>query len=348
MSAECLIENLVLAPVALAPAMLPADAAAVTTSVRLTTPSGRRLQLTAPFFVRHDLRSKADGNWDVLCGLLRRFGLPLFSPAQELESVSAANVPARIAARSLGQPIVKSELTTCDAFELANCDAAGNHWGWPYEIEGSRELKNFVQVLREATGSEVPIGMSLPIGAAAADIRICAESSIDFLTLRYSADCLAIGGEQVASLAAIAVLSARRQCAQLGRADLPLLLDAPLSRVEHAIKLLALGATAVNVGAMVFDALPSVAPVKAESKLTESLLGSFAPATKSVRELPAVEQLLQAAVNRLRSALQFAGQMDLAHFDCGCLRATTKGAAELTGIPLGFISLGGIPMAGSR
>lgn len=334
MSSEGLIESLVLTPVALAPAMLHSDAESVDIGTRLQTPSGRKLQLAAPFFARGDLKAKADSSWDILCGLLRKHALPLYSPVSDLESVSAANVPARIAVRTLGQPIVKSELTTCDAFELANCDAFGNHWGWPFEIEGNRELRNFVQVLREATGSEVPIGMSLPLGAAAADMRACIESSADFLTLKYSSDCLAHAGCQAASFAASCILNARRLCAQLGRADLPLLLDAPIQKTEHAIKLLALGATAVNIGAMIHDALPVVAPVRTESKLTESLLGSFAPVTKTVRELPQVEQCLNQLVTRLRSSLQFAGQMNLSHFDCSCLRATSKSVAEQTGIAL--------------
>ncbi len=331
-SGESILDSLVIAPVALAPATVDEESTIVSTIVRLQTPSGRKLQFASPFFVRGDLCRKADSAWEVLCGLLRRFGLPLFARLGELESLPVANVPARIAVRTLGQPLVKLDLSTADAFELANCDVQGAQWGWPYEIEGSRDLKNFVQVLREATSSEVPIGMSLPLGATVGDMRACIESSIDFLTLKLSTECLAQDASQSASFAAMCILNARRQCAQLGRADLPLLLDTTLTEVEHLIKLLALGATAVNVGSMISAALPVAAPVRSELQLAESLLGSFSPVTKGIRELPQVERCLSSLVARLQAALQFAGLMDVQQFDSNCLRTLSKSVAEHTGI----------------
>jgi hypothetical protein len=176
--------------------------------------------------------------------------------------------------------------------------------------------------------------MSLPLGATPSDMRACIESSVDFLTLKYSSQCLAQGVGQTANFAGLCVLNARKQCAQLGRAELPLLLDAPLVDVEHVIKLLGLGATAVNVSAMIVAKMPSAAPKHSESKLAESLLGGMTTATKSVRELPQVERCLDDLVVRLRATLQFAGLMDIRQFDSNCLRSLTNSVAERTGIAL--------------
>jgi hypothetical protein len=333
-SGSSLIDNLVLAPMALAPAGLPDDRAGINTGVSLRTPGGRKLPFAVPFFARGDMRTKSDSGWNVLCGILRKFGLPLYASVNDLEPVPATNVPARVAVRALGQPLSKNELNTADAFELATCDVNGQHWGWPYEIEGNRDLKSFVQVLREATGGEIPIGISLPLGATAADMRCSIESSVDFITLKYSQECLAVGAGQLSSFAAVCVLNARRQCTQLGRTDLPLLLDAPITEIEHIIKLLALGATAVNVGAMLVEALPTPAPLRVESKFADSLLGSMAMVPKSVNELPQVERCLSTLVVRLKSSLQYAGLVDVQHLDSNSLRSLCKNTAEYLGISL--------------
>ncbi len=189
----------------------------VSTSRSITTPSGRRLQFGAPFFARGLTPSELSGSWAAVCGILRSKGLPIYASVNELQPVPAANVPARIAQRFLGQPLDHEEVNTSDAYELVNSLPSGSGWGWPYEIQSGRDLKLLVQVLREATGGDAPIGMSLPLNAKAADLRRCVESQVDYVRLLHSGESLVSMSGQIANLAAHGIVSARRLCIQLGR-----------------------------------------------------------------------------------------------------------------------------------
>ena len=331
-NSSCILDEVAVTPVALMPA-LPSRYGPMPSTVRqIPTPTGRKLQFAAPFFVRGLSAAQLNMSWPVVCGLLRAKGMPIYATVAELQSVPAASVPARVAVRFLGEPLVHEEVTTADAYELVNCNADGLGWGWPFEIASARDLKALVCVLRDALAGETPIGMSLPLNAKAADLRMCLDSSIDFLTLTHCTESLVSAPEQVATLAAHGIVSVRRLCKQFGRPNLPLLLDAPIDDCDHAIKLLALGATAVNVAKLVESAMPAPEPARYESKLTDSLLGSLPGVPKVVRELPQVERKLSELVRRLTETLHFTGVIDVAELNTDCLRGLNPVVAEQLGI----------------
>jgi len=335
MSRACsMLDDVVVTPVALMPALPSGYGPVPSTSRQIATPTGRKLQFGSPFFVRGLSATQLNASWPVLCGLLRVKGMPVYATVAELRPVPAANIPARIAVRFLGQPLVHDEVTTSDAYELVNCNAERVGWGWPFEITSARDLKSLVSALRDALAGDTPIGMSLPLNAKAADVRMCLESSIDFLTLTHCAESLISAPAQAANLAAHGIVSARRLCKQFGRPDLPLLLDAPISDCDHAIKLLALGASAINVATIIQEAMPAAEPTRHESKLTDSLLGSLPSTPKAVRELPQVERKLSELIRRLTETLQFTGLIDVAELDADCLRGLNATVAEQLGIAL--------------
>ena len=327
-----ILDDVVVTPVALMPALPDGYGPSTTLSRQILTPTGRKLQFGAPFFVRGLSAAQLTNNWSATCAILRRYGLPLFATTADLQDVPAVNVPARIAQRFLGQPFIHNEVTTSDAYELSNCAANGIGWGWPYEISSGRDLKGLVNVLRDATRGETPIGMSLPLNAKAADMRMCIESSVDFLTLTHCAESLVSAADRIASLAAYGIASARKLCTQFGRPTLPLLLDAPISDSDHVIKLLALGASAINVAALLQAAMPVAETPRYESKLTDSLLGSLPSTPKVVRDLPQVDRTVSQLIQRLSQTLQFTGLVDIADLDSDCLRGLNTHAAEQLGI----------------
>ncbi len=327
-----ILDDIAVTPVALMPALPNGYGPVPTTSRQIATPTGRKLQFGSPFFVRGLSATQLNSSWSVLCGLLRAGGMPVYATVAELQPVSAANVPARIAVRFLGQPLIHQEVTTADAYELVNCNANGGGWGWPFEITSARDLKSLVCVLRDALAGETPIGMNLPLNAKAADVRMCLDSSIDFLTLTHCGESLVSAAGKTADLAAHGLTSTRRLCKQFGRPNLPLLLDAPISHCDHAIKLLALGASAINIATIIQEAMPATEPTRYESKLTDSLLGSLPSAPKVVRELPQVERKLAELIRRLTESLKFTGLIDVAELDVDCLRALNTTVAEQLGI----------------
>ena len=332
MAAKSILDDVVIAPVALMPA-LPADYGPAPSTMRIIpTPTGRKLQLNAPFFAKGLSASQMGSNWTVVCGILRAKGLPIYATVQELQTVPAAQVPARIAQRFIGQPLVHDEVTLSDAFELANCTRNGSGWSWPYEISSGRDLKTLVSALRAATSGEVPIGMSLPLIAKPADVRMCLDSSVDYITLTHCVESLAAGSEEIATQAALGVVSARKLCSQFGRPKIPLLLDAPIANGEYMIKLLALGASAINVASLVRNAMPAHEPKRYESMLTENLLGSLPSAQKVVRELPQVERALAELVQKLREVMRFSGLLDISELDYNFLQSLNTGVAEQLGL----------------
>lgn len=332
MPTKSILDEVVVTPVALMPAMPKAYGPATSAARAIQTPAGRKLQLNAPFFAKGLSATQMSANWPVVCGILRAKGLPIYATVQELLAVPAAKVPARIAQRFLGEPLVHDEVTLSDAFELANCNSNGADWSWPYEIGSGRDLKTLVTTLRDATNGEVPIGMTLPLNAKPADVRMSLDSSVDYLTLMHCAESLANASAEVASQAAIGVVAARKLCVQFGRPKIPLLLDAPIDNGEHAIKLLALGASAVNVAAIIRNAMPIAEPRRYESMLTENLLGNLPNVQKVVRELPQVERALTELIQKLIDVMRFSGLLDISELDSGCLQSLNVVVAELLGI----------------
>ena len=332
MTFQSILDEVVVTPVALMPALPAGYGPAISTARMIQTPSGRKLQLNSPFFARGLSAPQLSSNWPVVCGILRAKGLPLYATVQELQAVPAAQVPARIAQRFLGQPFVHEEVTMSDAFELVNCTPTWSGWSWPYEISSGRDLKILVTTLRAASGGEVPIGMSLPLNAKLADVRMSLDSSVDYLTLTHCSESLTPSPAHVASLAAHGIVSARRLLAQFGRPGLPLLLDAPIANCDHAIKLLALGASAINIATIVRNALPAVEPQRYESKLAENLLGNLQSGQKIVRELPLVERALAELIQRLYETLRFAGLLAVNELDSTCLQSMNAEVAEQLGI----------------
>jgi hypothetical protein len=332
MAAHSILDDVVIAPVALMPALPHGYGPAISTAQAVPSSAGRKLQFNAPFFAKGLSASQLSTNWPVVCGILRAKGLPLYAAVQELMAVPAAQVPARIAQRFLGQPLVHDEVNMADAFELANCTPGGNEWSWPFEISSGRDLKTLVTTLRSATGGEVPIGMSLPLNAKVADIRMSVESSVDYLALTHCPECLASSPGEVASHAALGIVSARKLCAQFGRAKIPILLDAPIANGDQLIKLLALGASAINIGNIIRNAMPAAEPQRYESKLTENLLGSLPTAHKVVRELPHVERSLTELIQRLDETLRFAGLLEVSALESTCLQSMNAVVAQQLGI----------------
>lgn len=332
MTAQSILDEVVVTPVALMPG-LPSGFGPVTSTARaIQTSSGRKLQFSAPFFARGLSASQLSSNWPVVCGILRTQGLPLYATVQDLQALPAVQVPARIAQRFLGQPFVNEEVSMSDAFELVNCTPSGAGWSWPYEITSGRDLRTLVTTLRAASGGEVPIGMSLPLNAKLADVRMSLDSSVDYLTLTHCPESLSSSPAHVASLAAHGIVSARKLLAQFGRPGLPLLLDAPIANCDHAIKLLALGASAINIATFIRQALPAAETQRYESKLAANLLGNIPNVPKVARELPQVERALTELIQRLSETLRFAGLLDITELGSTCLQSMNAEVAEQLGI----------------
>ncbi len=329
---QILLDDLVFHASALPPAA-PRSTQVISTGLALRAPSGSGLKLRYPLFCRRLSINETGTRWSACCATLRKWGIPLFASVADLEGVSASEVPPRIASRALDQPISRVELLQSDAFELANQDLAGT-WSWPYEIDNPRELKHLVKAVRDASGAEVPVGVSLPLDARHADLRACLEANLDFLTLVQCPETLAGSAASRLNHLAINLVTIRRWCRELQNPVLPILMDAPVSHADHLIKLLALGATAVNVSELIRSALGQFKSDSSESKFAESLLGGRPAVVRSAREMTELDRSLQSLIASLQKSLQYTGALDVCRMDATYLRSTSIHASETLGIPV--------------
>ncbi len=329
---QILLDDLVFHASALPPAA-PSSAQLISTRLTIKSTSGTGLKLRYPMFCRRLSVNDTGTRWSACCATLRKWGIPLFASVADLESVSASEAPPRIASRALDQSLSRVELLQSDAFELANQDRAGT-WSWPYEVDSPRELKHLVKAVRDASGAEVPIGVSLPLDARHADLRACLDANLDFLTLVQCPETLAGSAASRLNHLAINLVTLRRWCRELQNPDLPILMDAPVSHSDHLIKLLALGATAVNVSELVRSALGQIKSDSSESKFAESLLGGRPAVARSTKEMTELDRSLQSLIASLHKSLQYTGALDVCRLDASYLRSTSVQASETLGIPV--------------
>lgn len=320
MNTLSLFEELVFAPPSLTftpPSM------SVNTSLALEVKgSNRKLQFAMPWFLRQPPQPMLTTRWPAFCGTLRAQGIPMFCRVEQLEEVSAMQLPIRLARRELGQPFDPQELRTADALEIDCFNSAANFWQWPLELVGPERLSRFVQAARDATASLTPIGLSLPGGACDVDLKLCIEAECDFVTL------VSVAAE-VAACEAIMVegLTRARDLFQSAGARIPILVVSPLQKPEHALKLLALGASAVCIDSLVN---PLIKDLRSSSSLMAGgmLSGINIPSQPKV-DVPEVDFLLSNLRQTLETCLRCHAASSIAALDRNSLRGTTHQACQL-------------------
>jgi hypothetical protein len=283
------------------------------TSLSLRIPiahSQRTFHFPIPFFFREIKASQLSTHWGVLCALARKHGVAVYSPVEAMESVPAVAVPARLARRFVNEPFNWQELTTADMFELEMRERVFNDWGWSSEI-GSGLLSACVAAIRTASGGDIAVGVSLPLGCTAADFSHCLEADIDFLTLVATESEL--HPEHIRG-----VSRCRQLCQQLGKADFPLLVCAPLTEHQHLLKLLCLGASAVALDSWLLPLIPKPAATSTDTRGSLGMLSGI-PMARTAPALPAVDQSLVQLKFDIERLLRKVGKCSVAELDAHCL-----------------------------
>jgi hypothetical protein len=278
--------------------------------------------LTKPFFVRNLGRSQAGGAWSTFCGLLRAQGIPIFSTVAALQDVPGASVPARMGRRFINEPLDAVELQTADVFEVACCDVAGQRWGWTSEV-AANQLRAYIDAIRQAAGGDTPVGIGLPVNCHETDLRACLEAEVDFISLESAAASLAVTDIH-------AVASARRMCRQLGQAALPLLVSLPLSDPHQALKVLALGASAISLDSLLSGCFPKP-PASPTAGVGSGMLSGISTGPRKTVGLPDVERTLERLNQTLQTTLNSIGAKNLNQLNVDCLRSCTQRSLGISG-----------------
>lgn len=259
--------------------------------------SSRKLQLSSPWFIREAPPQQLAASWPEFCGLLRSHGIAMFCKGEQLDKLAAASIPVRFSRRRVDQPFSPLELRTADALELDGESSDTDRWGWPPELGELERLPTLIQAIRDATANTVPIGLSLPIGACNADLNWCVQAAVDFVTLVEPAE--ATPAAEAVLVEGLVRARERFDAAQLQ--SLPILMVTQLRNTDSALKLIALGASAVCIDRLVHQHLEDPRPDSAV--VSSGMLGGIhAPASLKV-SLHGVEQVLAALNRRLESWL---------------------------------------------
>jgi len=329
MSTASLFDELVFAPPGLTFTPPPMS---VNTSLALEVKgSNRRLQFAMPWFLRHPPQPMLATRWPAFCGTIRAQGIPMFCRVDQLEKVSAMQLPIRLARRELGQAFDPHELRTADALEIDLYNSAQKCWQWPLELAGPERISRFVQAARDATASLTPIGLSLPSGASNVDLKLCVEAECDFVTL-VGVEAEAAGCEAVM----VEGLTRARELFQSAAARIPILVVSPLRKPEHALKLLALGASAVCIDSLVN---PLIKDLRASSSLMAGgMLSGINIASQEKVDVPEIAPLLSNLRQTLETCLRSHALSSIAALGRNSLRGTTHQACQLAKV--GFLGSG--------
>ncbi len=300
--------------------------------------------IAAPLFVRSLNSRDMPAAWRTFCALLRKHGIPLFSPVAALSKVSAAEVPARWSGRDVDQPFTLDELTTADLFEVRSHDHSGQLWQWPVYYSSaspttaspttaglmSDKLASLISSVRLVAGGDVPIGICLPLGCQVSDLRNCLSADVDFISLVSRRSELS--ASDLCSL-----VQCRQLCEELNRPTLPLLVSAPVVSVDHVAKLLALGATAISIDAIlkpiIQQSLTALSTPQEASDLRRklpSLALAFNEVSKPL-ELPELDVALGDVKLSLVQWLRWIGVEAPSKLNRRSLRSTSERAQQVTG-----------------
>ncbi len=287
--------------------------------------SSRKLQLGAPWFLRQPPQPLLGADWPTFCKSMRSYGIPMFCQVQQFDKVPATHVPIRLAKQPIGRPFIPAEVRTADALEIDCFHPRDQRWQWPLELGKQERLKTFVQAIRDATGGLTPIGISLPVGVSSSNLDMCIHADSDFVTF--------VGGDDGGTSAQAIVLESltrTRESFRSAGVDIPILVVAPITNIEHAVKLLALGAAAVCIDGLVKPLIR--ANRNASASLTGNMLGGINIPFQDRSEAVDVEPLLLQLQKGVDSCLRDHGLATLKSLDRSLLRGISQQVCELARI----------------
>lgn len=285
----------------------------------------REFKSAAPFFVRTLGPQQLHSAWRPFCGLLRTHGIPIFSSVQALDTVPVAAVPARWGIRFNDEAIDANDLKTADAFELGCYDRSQRNWSWPIEVPPP-QLEPFVFATRMAAGADTPIGIGLPLACHISDVQHSLNANVDFISLIARNPRL-----DASDLHGLVVC--RKLVERSSHPNLPLLVTAPIRSIEDALKLLALGATAVCIDDLLSPLITqSLVNVATESVGSGMLAGISSPPARKNVDLHAVATALADLQESLQVRMTAVGARTLVELNDTCLRSTSQQCHQVTGV----------------
>ncbi len=286
----------------------------------------------APLFARHSPIAASDVNWPAYCGLLRDCGILLQASFAEVEALSDVNVPLRMIRRSFDEGFDLVDLSSADTV-LIDCSVRVNGRKvsrLPLEIQGWHELKAMTESLRQIVGPGSPIGLNIIAGDVYTDVSNALAARVDYVVLEFTES---LHPTTALNHLAWRVTAARTACIQAGQPYFPIYVDAPLTNSEHMVKLLALGASALSVDALLAGSVP--ASTSTALPVPKGLLSGIG--SLPVKATPNIQPLadrLEALLDEIRTRVFKQHLSALSQLNREQLRALDDATARLCAVKL--------------
>lgn len=286
--------------------------------------SQRKVQFAVPFMLRSPKAQHWDKLWPEFCSRLGQLGIPVRCPATELSEVPPASVPLRVAVRRCAEAFQLEELHTADLIELDGRHTERNRiqWHWPTELSRTEQLAPLIESVRAAAGGNSPVGIVLPEAANTSDLQAAKAAKADFITLVCTTS-------RIDTALVWSLVQAREICCCEGEPQLPIILDAPVTSAEDAVKCMALGATVVGIDGILAPHVPrpESKPTKPSHRSLLTELGAQAHKTDSV--IDRIVQTLQHTIDEVVDWHAACGAARVGELDASMLRAATTDLAHL-------------------
>lgn len=312
-----LLDDILLFPAPLAP--LSPLAAQYQTSFSLGgKENSRPLQIGGQWVVGQTTPIQTAGRWPDLCARISERGLLLDCHVAALEELPVASIPRRLFRQPVGTSIMLDDLQSADVVEIT-CQAPGsNIWGWPPEVDSNERMSEWVNSVRHLVGKNTPFGLGVVAGVDDKSIQALSNWPIDFITL-YSDGAIELLVDSVSNL--------RTQLKKLNQ-QLPIIVRTAVKRVDHLIKIISLGASAVTIDGYLADVWKQPA-----TSSKGGFLGTQLPTTGATKIKCPVREHLDTLQAKLLEALQTTRSRSPSELTAS-LRALTPTAARLARIPM--------------
>ncbi len=334
---DTLLDELILLPPAvesLPPTRVPSP------SFTLGSRPQHRFTLRSPFVSRYPItRSAKPERIEQVCQWLHDVGGAIVSPAEALAHIPVASAPMRIAPMFVDHWPELVELESADAIELQWLASASDSnqidestLAWPLEITSSAMLAKKMELVRQITDDQVPVGVAVPIGRVQRDIPFLIKIGVDFITLIMPRG-LAITSPRHGQ--ALAIMGARKCATEAHQPLKPILCNAAFRNGEDCAKLLGLGAS----GLLVDDWFDHAHPERKAAREVSNyhLLDELSRSIARSLDVPEANDSRSDQATQLKeelvAVLKRCGIQHMVHLHTA-LAAATQNAAVQTGLPL--------------
>ncbi|GAB5404524.1 MAG: hypothetical protein Aurels2KO_27550 [Aureliella sp.] len=291
------------------------------------------LLLPSPMILYDSPALMHEAVWARACAAFRGASVPVFASADRFKMVPAEAVPVRFAQTFAGEPLRFDDIATADAIQVNCWQRKTNNARWPSEAGGD-QIAAYLDAIRIAAGSDVPVGVGFQVGVCDLDIETAIAAGAEFIGV--------FAGDPFVSIQhVVALRRIRAACIAAGKSSMIVIASLPAVKPDEMLKLLAVGASVVSIDTSLANLASEIsAQTKQVDKQTSGGLGSALlnalepnddPVGKSLERLP---EQLESCREKMIDRMAEIGATSLSTLTEANLRTSSTTLSKLLGIEM--------------